>query len=185
MPLDTMTNTRDHDLWHEYARAARALAAVRWSRGLRVAMLGAASEPERTDEELAAENVGGSLLAAIQMSAWSRIRTGGLEHAVLVAAADGGMDAVHALIGEAPARPRTSPPNLQTHQGAAMSQGTSPLISQCQVLWRVPQMYQDPADSLGLSGEDRIPRLERPPEQLKDRQIRWAGIAVFIDQARR
>ena len=33
-------DTRDRDLWHEYGRVTRGLAAVRWSRGLRAAMLG-------------------------------------------------------------------------------------------------------------------------------------------------
>jgi hypothetical protein len=36
-------DTRDRDLWHEYARVTRGLAAVRWSRGLRANMLGLAA----------------------------------------------------------------------------------------------------------------------------------------------
>ena len=94
-------DTRDRDLWREYGRVTRSLAAVRWSRGLRALMLGLAAEPERTDEELAAEDVGGNLLAAIPFPAWSRLRTAGLEHAVLVAAEDGGLAAVDALISRA------------------------------------------------------------------------------------
>lgn len=33
-------DTSYRQLWHEYARVSRGLAAVRWSRGLRTAMLG-------------------------------------------------------------------------------------------------------------------------------------------------
>ncbi len=58
-------DTRDRDLWHEYSRVTRSLAAVRWSRGLRAVILGPATEPERADEELAAEDIDGNLLAVI------------------------------------------------------------------------------------------------------------------------
>ena len=94
-------DTRDRDLWHEYKRATRSLAAVRWSRGLRAMMAGSATEPERSDEELAAADIGGNLIVVIQCPVWSRARTAGLEHAVLVAAEDGGLEAVNALISEA------------------------------------------------------------------------------------
>jgi hypothetical protein len=67
-------DTRDRDLWHEYGRVTRSLAAVRWSRGLRVVMLGAVTDAERTDEELAAEDVGGDLVAAIDFPLCARIR---------------------------------------------------------------------------------------------------------------
>jgi len=79
-------DTRDRDLWLQYARVIRSLAAVRWSRGLREAMLGPATQPGRTDEELAAGDVRGNILAVIQLLTWARIRTVGLEHALLVAA---------------------------------------------------------------------------------------------------
>jgi hypothetical protein len=94
-------DTRDRDLWREYSRVTRSLAAVRWSRGLRALMLGPVTEPERTDEDLAAENVGGQLLAAIQFPVWARIRTAGLEHALLVAAENSGLAAINALISQA------------------------------------------------------------------------------------
>jgi Replication protein len=90
---------RERDLWREYGNVTRGLAAVRWSRGLRAVMLGPTTEPERSDEDLAAEGVGGNLLAVIQFPAWSRIRAVGLEHAVLVAAEEGGLLAVDALVG--------------------------------------------------------------------------------------
>ena len=103
-------DSRDAHLWREYARVSRSLAAVRWSRGLRAVMLGPPTEPERTDEELAAEEVGGNLLAVIPASTWSRVRTGGLEHALLVAAESGGLAAVNALIAPAARDQALSPP---------------------------------------------------------------------------
>jgi hypothetical protein len=91
-------DTRDHDLWHEYLRVTRRRSAVRWSRGLRQVMLGPSTDAERTDEELAAEEIGGSLLETIELSGWSRIRTAGLELVVLVAAEDGGLPAVSVIL---------------------------------------------------------------------------------------
>lgn len=83
-------DTRDRDLWLEYARVSRGLAAVRWSHGLRSVMLGPAAQRERTDAEMAVEDVGGELLALIPSVAWSRLRAAGLDLAVLVAAEFGG-----------------------------------------------------------------------------------------------
>ncbi len=94
-------DARDRQLWREYSRVTRGLAAVRWSRGLRAIMLGPAVEPERTDEELAVEDVHGDLVAVIPISVWSPIRLAGLDHAVLVAAEFGGLDAINVLIGPA------------------------------------------------------------------------------------
>jgi len=94
-------DTRDRDLWHEYGDATHGLAAVRWSRSTRSLILGTAVSSERTDEELAAEEVNGNLVTVILTPAWSRIRRAGLEHAVLVAAAREGLNAVNALIRQA------------------------------------------------------------------------------------
>jgi hypothetical protein len=93
-------DTRDRDLWREYSGVARGLAAVRWSRGLRVLMLGPAAGHERGDEELAAEDVNGDLVATIPLPVWSRIRLAGLEQAVLVAAECGGRVQVNSLIAQ-------------------------------------------------------------------------------------
>jgi hypothetical protein len=90
-------DTRDRDLWHEYCRVSRRLAAVRWSRGLRTVLLGLTAEPEQTDKVLAAENVGGECLAEISVIAWSNLRLAGLEHAVLVGAERAGLSAVRAI----------------------------------------------------------------------------------------
>jgi Replication protein len=99
-------DSRDSDLWQELSQVTRGLAAVRWSRGLRAAMLGTRDD-ERTDEELAADDVGGEVLASIQAPVWSRIRGSGLEHVLLVAAERGGPVAVEELLrGDPPADPR-------------------------------------------------------------------------------
>jgi len=94
-------DARDRALWREYSSVTRGLAAVRWSGGLRAAMLGPAAQPERTDEELAAEEVNGDLVAVIPLPAWSRIRLAGLDHAILAAAEGGGLDVINALMSQA------------------------------------------------------------------------------------
>ena len=91
-------DTRDRDLWREYSRVTRSLAAIRWSRGLRALILGAAAEPERTDEQLAAHDTRGELVAYIPGPAWLRIRITGLDHAILVAAERGCLGGINAMV---------------------------------------------------------------------------------------
>ena len=91
-------DVRDRNLWHEFGYVTRGLAAVRWSRGLQHAMVGPEVEPERTDEELAANDVRGELIAVLPPDAWSRVRLAGLEHALLVAAERNGLAEVNSLI---------------------------------------------------------------------------------------
>jgi hypothetical protein len=91
--------TRDRDFWQEYGRVVRNLAAVRWSRGLRVAILGPPVEPVLADEDLAAEDVNGQLAAVIPFPVWSHIRLAGLDHVVLVAAEHSGAVELDLLIG--------------------------------------------------------------------------------------
>jgi hypothetical protein len=59
---------------------------VRWSPGLRSVIFGSDALADRTDGELAAENVDGDLQGVIPIAVWSRIRIAGLDHGVLVAA---------------------------------------------------------------------------------------------------
>ena len=61
-------DTRDRDLWHEYSRVTRGLAAVRWSRVLRAIVLGPSIEPAQTDEEMAADDVNGELALALSLA---------------------------------------------------------------------------------------------------------------------
>jgi hypothetical protein len=91
-------DAQDRVLWHAYGRVTRSLAAVRWSRGLRAVIIGRAKEHERTDEELAAEETDGELVVVIPPPSWLRIRLAGLDLAVLVAAEDGSIAAINALI---------------------------------------------------------------------------------------
>jgi len=97
-------DTRDRDLWREYSHATRSLAAVRWSRGLRAAMLGPSEVPEKTDLELAADDTNGELVNRFPAAAWSAIRLAGLDLALLAAAENGGDSAVHSVVAAAGAR---------------------------------------------------------------------------------
>jgi len=94
-------DTRDRNFWHEYAQVTRNPAAVRWSRGLRTALMGRVAAPARPDEDLAAEDVNGKLLAVLPTFVWSRIRLSGLDHAVLVAAEHSSAAALNALTAKA------------------------------------------------------------------------------------
>ncbi len=93
-------DARDRDLWREYGAVTRSLAAVRWSRGLRSSRARVGGRAVQTDAELAAEDVGGKIVAVIATAPWIRIRLAGLDHALLVAAEAGGCHAVHALLHE-------------------------------------------------------------------------------------
>jgi hypothetical protein len=73
-------------------------------------MLGPAAAPERTYDELAAEDVNGDLVAVIPLPVWSRIRLDGLEHAILVAAEHGDAVDVNSLIARAIGKPAATGP---------------------------------------------------------------------------
>jgi hypothetical protein len=85
----------------KYACATRGLAAVRWSRGLRAAILGPSAVPEKTDHDLAADDTNGELVAQIPVAAWSVIRFTGLDLALLVAAENGGEPAAQSVVAAA------------------------------------------------------------------------------------
>jgi hypothetical protein len=93
-------DTRDRDLWREYSRATRSLAAVRWSPGLRTVWLESVRDSQPTDQDLAAEDVNGELTAIIPTAVWFHLRFAGLDHALLVAAENGGRHAINELIGD-------------------------------------------------------------------------------------
>lgn len=92
-------DTRHRELWREYMRVTRSLAAVRWSRGLRAAMPGI--ETNRTDEDFAVQEIDGGLISTIPCAIWRCIRLAGLDHQVLVAAEIAGGHGVDALIQRA------------------------------------------------------------------------------------
>jgi len=83
-------------LWHEYEKAMRGRSVVRFSQGLRALLL--PNEEEKTDEELAAEEVGG--LEAVQFRSWfyRRLANMGLGGAVLDALDRGGFAALVELL---------------------------------------------------------------------------------------
>lgn len=85
-------------LWREYERATKGRQCITWSKGLRKIL---AADPERTDEEIAAEEVGGEGVAVLPAAAWSGIvRIAGLPAAVLDAAEIGGVTAINELLGK-------------------------------------------------------------------------------------
>jgi hypothetical protein len=74
----------DLDLWHEYEKATQGKSALRWSRGLRAMLL--PDVDESSDEEIAAEDVGGDEVAALLPHTWYRLTAiPGAEAAVLAA----------------------------------------------------------------------------------------------------
>jgi hypothetical protein len=88
-------NLEDLALWHEYEAATKGHQAITWSKGLkeRLAVI------EKTDEEIAAEQVGGEDIAVIPPRVWERIvAIPGLDGAVLDAAETGGLDAINDLL---------------------------------------------------------------------------------------
>jgi hypothetical protein len=91
-------DTQDRDLWREYGRVIRHLAAVRWSRGLRSVMVGPTAEPELTDEELVAADTDGELVRVFSIPLWVRIRRIRLDLAILAAAESGRLADVDRLL---------------------------------------------------------------------------------------
>jgi hypothetical protein len=96
----------DLALWHEYERATKGHQAITWSKGLR----GLLAAPERTDEEIAAEEVGGEVLVIIDAAMWRKI-TGvpGLPGYLLDEAERGSAAAVWAVLARYGLRVRTDP----------------------------------------------------------------------------
>ena len=96
-------------LWHEYEKATKRHQAITWSKGLRKLLLGL--EPERTDEEIAADEVGGDLVLEISREAWREVtRHLGLETRLLEAFEVGGPDQVVALAAHYGLVPDPDPP---------------------------------------------------------------------------
>jgi hypothetical protein len=62
-------DVEDLALWHEYERASKGHQCITWSKGLRSLL----AAHERTDEELAAEEVGGDVLMLIPYAGWRKV----------------------------------------------------------------------------------------------------------------
>jgi hypothetical protein len=95
-PLSRLSDAQK-DAWN-HARATPGLAAVRWSRGLRVLLLCPNSVAEGSAEELASEHVNGALVIALDIVTWWRLRAAGLDLAALIAAETGSDTALSALL---------------------------------------------------------------------------------------
>jgi hypothetical protein len=96
--LDDFRWTGDSDdliVWREYERATKGRQAITWSKGLRQLLAVA----DRTDEEIAAEEIGGEDLAVIHSDDWRRIvRIPGLSSLILDRAERGGLAAINELL---------------------------------------------------------------------------------------
>jgi hypothetical protein len=94
----------DWNLWQEYTAAvmvgSRSIPVCRMTPGLRKTILGDQAAPAPTEEQLAAVEVGGELIALIWWKTWSRIRQLGLGPAVLNAAEASGLAGINALLAE-------------------------------------------------------------------------------------
>lgn len=81
----------DLDLWLEYERATQGKSALRWSRGLRKLLL--PDVEEQTDEEIAADDIGGDEVAGLLPHTWYRLtQIPGADAAVLDAVERDGME---------------------------------------------------------------------------------------------
>ncbi|MEX2109078.1 MAG: hypothetical protein WD802_00545 [Gemmatimonadaceae bacterium] len=82
----------DLELWREWERASKGTRALTWSKGLKTRF----AVNDKTDEELAAEQVGGELVAELTVDQWNLVNG---EHlgalSLLEAAEHSGADGVH------------------------------------------------------------------------------------------
>lgn len=117
LPLQLLDAMQDgeawaHRRWAEYESATRGRRAITWSRGLRQLLH---VEPEQSDEDVAAEEVGGITVATIPVETWARIvRSPWLVAAILDAAEVGGATAVWRVVdGCRGAPPRVRPGGVE------------------------------------------------------------------------
>jgi hypothetical protein len=83
----------DLDLWREYERGTQGKSAIRWSRGLHGLLL--PDVEEQTDEEVAAEEIGGETVAYLLPGTWYRLASiPGAQTAVLDAVERDGFEGI-------------------------------------------------------------------------------------------
>lgn len=88
-------DSEDLALWHVYERATKGHQAITWSAGLKKLLLTA----DRTDEEIAAGEIGGEVIVRITADIWREIvKVPGLPAHLLDEAERGGVDAVRAAL---------------------------------------------------------------------------------------
>jgi len=102
-PLEILDDFRwtgdraDLALWREYERATYRHQRITWSKGLRALLL--PGEDEQTDEQIAAEDVGGEVVAVIEAKAWRTVvSVPGLPAALLDAVERGGLPELKAVL---------------------------------------------------------------------------------------
>lgn len=103
---------QDLALWGEYERATKGRQAITWSKGLRTLL--APDEEEKTNEEIAAEEVGGTEVAIIEGDDWRAItRVPGMTGHLLDTYEQSGLDGVKAALRRHP-RLASIPERLRT-----------------------------------------------------------------------
>jgi hypothetical protein len=81
--------------WHEYEAATKGHQCITWSKGLRQLL----AAPEKSDEEIAAEEIGGDIVTMIPAETWRAVcAVPGLPAAILDGAERGGKAAVDVLL---------------------------------------------------------------------------------------
>jgi hypothetical protein len=90
----------DVSLWHEYEDGAYGVRAMYWSNGMRAKLADVVDLDERSDEEIAAEEIGGETLAVIPTETWHGhvVRYRGRALELLKAAEKSGGAGVRALV---------------------------------------------------------------------------------------
>jgi len=84
----------DLALWHEYEKATKRRQAIAWSKGLRELLLGMTDDDAPSNEDLAAAEVGGEVVALIPGPVWKRIvSVPGLPEHLLTCHERGGLEA--------------------------------------------------------------------------------------------
>lgn len=80
----------DLDLWREWERASHGTQSLTWSKGLKARF----SIGDKTDEELAAEQVGGELVTELTVDQWNLVKSARCALTILELAEDSGAEAV-------------------------------------------------------------------------------------------
>jgi hypothetical protein len=100
----------DLRLWHEYERATKGRQCITWSKGLRRIL---EVDDEQTDEEIAAEEIGGEDIALIPGKIWRSITwIPGMPAAILDACEKAGFDGINDLLRRYGLRLAEPPPTM-------------------------------------------------------------------------
>lgn len=99
-PFQILADLRDQgeasdlDLWHEWESESKGTRTITWSRGLKALLL----VGEVSDEEIVAEEVGGTTVYEVGPDTWSLVVRTGADLMLLWAAEEGGRDTVEAFL---------------------------------------------------------------------------------------